>query len=418
MFPENNRETIVIFGGGPVGLSCALALANFDFNVFLVIQSEHTNSIPRIDYRTSALFSGSIEFLKNLKIWRACEPESQPIKSIRLIDDTQNLMRSPEIQFHANELGLEFFGFNIPNFILNDALKIEIKKKSNIILEYVDKYPQIEIIDEYTKVTINPERHFCSKILIAADGKDSPLRSIANIPVRRWVYSQSAIVTCFNHRKEHQGISTEFQRLSGPFTIVPLQGRTSSLVWVEETENAKSLYSLSDFELSKKIEDQLCGLLGPISNIGPRAIFPLTCLKPKTFAQNRVALVGEAAHVIPPIGAQGLNLGFRDVAYLVECLTEARNTQNDIGSRKVLSVYNKSRSYDVLSRIYGIDILNSSFLSSHIIPHTLRSLALNGVKMLTPLRKKLMDIGVNPPGRVPNLMQEHLDPSIPSLSKI
>ena len=207
------------------------------------------------------------------------------------------------------------------------------------------------------------------------------------------------------HRRPHYDTSTEFHTESGPFTLVPLPGDRSSLVWVLDPERASEFFGMDDVELNAEIESRAHSLLGRMSIEGGRAVFPLAVETAATFGRARIALVGEAAHVVPPIGAQGLNLGFRDAATLAEIVAEARRQGLDPGAPEVLARYEAARRPDVTSRTLAIDLLNRSLLSDFLPLQAARGLSLFLASRVGPLRRALMREGVTPRASQPRLMR-------------
>lgn len=241
--------------------------------------------------------------------------------------------------------------------------------------------------------------------MIGADGRDSLCRTAAGIATMAWRYDQSAIACNFTHSASHDDTCTELHRPAGPLTVVPLPGRESSLVWVERPHECARLLQLADQAFARELEERLQGLLGGIIRLTPRATFPLSGLTVRRFARHRIALIGEAAHLIPPIGAQGLNLGLRDIAALADNVTDAVQTGSDPGDENLLRSYDQARRSDVLSRTAAIDILNRSLLSAFVPIQALRGLALHAMGAVGPLRRFIMRQGVSPTGPLPSLMR-------------
>jgi 2-octaprenyl-6-methoxyphenol hydroxylase len=243
-------------------------------------------------------------------------------------------------------------------------------------------------------------------LVVAADGRNSLCRQAADIKTSAWTYPQAAIAASFTHDRPHGQVSTEFHRSSGPFTTVPLPGLASSLVWVERPEEAQRLAALDDDAFRKALEVRLQGLLGSVGDISPRTVFPLSGLTANSFGRSRVALVGEAGHVIPPIGAQGLNLGLRDAAALADCVADAVARKQDPGSPAVLDAYEASRRSDVTSRVMTVDLLNRSLISGFLPLHLARGIGLHALKSIGPLRRYVVHEGLQPSSSVPTLMRQ------------
>lgn len=355
--------------------------------------------------RTAALFAGSIELLCTLGAWPDCAPASAPIGGIRLIDDTGGLLRAPEVLFKAADSGREAFGWNVPNTALVAALQAAVARDTQIRRVPTASVSQLTIMPEGVRAQLADGPDLEARLVVAADGRNSLCRAAAQIGTRDWSYPQSAIVTRFAHSRPHQGISTELHRRAGPLTVVPLPGAASSLVWVEETGVAAELAGRPDDAFRAALETRLQGLLGSLHDLAPRAVVPLTGLTAERMASRRVVLVGEAAHVMPPIGAQGLNLGLRDVATLADCVADAEARGADPGGPDCLAAYEAARTRDVASRTLAVDLLNRSLLLDQLPVDLLRGLGLHLVNAIPPLRQAVVSLGLQPPGEPPRLMR-------------
>jgi 2-octaprenyl-6-methoxyphenol hydroxylase len=232
------------------------------------------------------------------------------------------------------------------------------------------------------------------------------LRHSAGIEVRRWSYPQSAVTAILAHDRDHRDSSTEFHTRHGPFTLVPLPGRRSSLVWVTSTEEAQRLAALDDDALARRIERQAQSLLGAMRLDGPRGLVPMSGLSVSRFWAPRLALVGEAAHVFPPIGAQGLNLGFRDVASLRDAVVDAGGERRAAGDEETLRRYQRGRDLDVRLRTAAVDSLNRTLLTGLLPADFLRGAGLLALSNIGPLRRAVMREGVLPRVGAPRLMQD------------
>jgi len=230
-------------------------------------------------------------------------------------------------------------------------------------------------------------------------------RVAAGIVTTRRAYQQSALVLNLAQTRPHHDTSTEFHTESGPFTLVPLPGRRSSLVCVLDPAGAAELFATEDKELAVTLEQRAHSILGPMQVEPGRGLFPLAVETARSFARDRIALVGEAAHVVPPIGAQGLNLGLRDAATLAEIVADARREGTDVGSPGVRALYEMQRRADVTSRRIGIDLLNRSLLADFLAIQGVRGLSLFLVDRIGPLRRALMREGVAPAASQPRLMR-------------
>jgi len=382
---QNDR--IIVAGTGPVGLIAAVALADLGMQVTLAGPAP-----PSGDRRTTALMTPALSQLDDLGILAALKPKAAPLKVMRIVDATQRLIRSPVVTFRAAEIGEELFGLNIPNRDLNAALEAAVAARAAIDWKH-------ELVERWTigvdgiSARLADGTSVEGALAVAADGRLSPAREAAGIRTSVRSYPQAALVLNFSHSRGHGFISTEFHTETGPFTQVPLPGNCSSLVWVVKPQTARELIELDDGSLSARVEEQMQSMLGRVSVEPGRQIYPLGATLPAHFAQNRVALVGEAAHVFPPIGAQGLNLGMRDVRDLVAIVSEYRF---DPGAAEALSKYDRKRRPDVLARAGAVNVLNMSLLSDMLPAQLARSAGLGVVGSFAPIRALFMREGLQP----------------------
>jgi 2-octaprenyl-6-methoxyphenol hydroxylase len=390
---------VAVVGGGPAGLIAAIALAAAGADTLLLAPP----AIP--DNRTTALLSSSVTALETLGVWQACLPHAAPLEKMRIVDATRRLLRAPEVCFAAAEIGLDAFGYNIENRHLIAALEARV---TELKLKRIST-PALAVTSDDAGVTV---RHASGearvRIAIGADGRTSLCRAAAGIGTTRRSYPQTALTLNLGHVRPHGGITTEFHTESGPFTLVPLPGPRSSLVCVLAPERAAELSAMPDTNLAVEIERRAHSLLGKMTVEPGRGVFPLAVETANAFARARIALVGEAAHVVPPIGAQGLNLGLRDGATIAEVVADARRENLDIGAPEVMARYDKARRADVTSRTIAIDLLNRSLLTGFLPAHGARGLSLYLIDRIGPLRRALMREGVSPVASQPRLMRGEL----------
>ncbi len=380
-------DRVIVAGTGPVGLVAALGLADIGVAVTLI------GPAPSIqDRRTTALMTPALEMLERLGVMSALAGKAAPLKVMRIVDATKRLLRGPVVTFRAAEIGADHFGLNIPNSELNAALDAAVQSRPTIDWRrtLVDAWT---IGERQVSARLSDGPEVQARLAIAADGRMSPARKAAGIAVSTRSYPQVAVVLNFAHNRGHGFTSTEFHTETGPFTQVPLPGNRSSLVWVVRPETAKELMSLDDATLSSRIEEKMQSMLGRVSVEPGRQAYPLSATLPARFAQNRVALAGEAAHVFPPIGAQGLNLGIRDVRDLVAIVSENRS---DPGAERALSAYDRRRRPDVLARAGAVNLLNISLLSDMLPAQFARSAGLGVIGGFAPLRALFMREGLQP----------------------
>jgi 2-octaprenyl-6-methoxyphenol hydroxylase len=385
---DDGRDSfdVAVIGAGPTGMAAALAFAAAGFETALVAPP------PAGDPRTTALLAGSIDLLSSLGVWEKAAADAAPLRTMRLVDDTGRLVRAPEVSFAAAEVGLEAFGFNIPNEALNAALTATVDGAARLARVPVRA---ASIVPGAAAVAIDADPwRLAARLVVAADGAASPSRDAAGIAVRDWRYRQTALVTTLAHTAPHFDASTEFHTPAGPFTLVPLPGRRSSLVWVERPGPAERLAALDDAALAAAIERRAHSILGAMSIDGPRALLPLAGHVAARFADRRIALVGEAAHRFPPIGAQGLNLGLRDVAVLARTVARARG--GDPGADDVLAGYDRARRGDVTMRTAAVDLFDRSLLTGFLPVQLARAAGLYLAGRVDPIRRFAMRQGLGP----------------------
>ena len=397
-----SKFEVAVIGGGLAGMIAAVALARGGRNVALVAPPS-----PKEDRRTTALMDQSIRFLDRLTLWERLRPAAAPLTSMRIIDGTSRLLRAPTTTFRSAEVGLDAFGYNFPNRALMDVLEAAVAAEGNIT-RFTDMAETIGIAPESVTITLAGGEEITVDFAIGADGRKSKLRETASIDVRTWSYPQSAMVLNFAHTLPHQNTSTEFHTEHGPFTQVPLPGNRSSLVWVQNPSDAAARVELSLAELSNVVEERMQSLLGKVSVEEGVQIWPLSGMMAHRFGKGRIALIGEAAHVFPPIGAQGLNLSLRDIMALTDllCARAELPVAADAGTS-----FDRKRRADIMTRTASVDLLNRSLLSDFLPVQVLRAAGLHVLSAIPPLRNIVMREGIEP-GRglrdIPGAIKERL----------
>ncbi len=393
---ERSAQVIVV-GGGPTGLMTALALANARVDTILV------RGNPPSDNRTTALLASSKTALETLSVWPHCRAQAAPLEVMRIVDDTGRLWRAPEVEFSAFEIGLDAFAWNIENRHLLAALAAQAVEEPTLRIVFAQAL-RIEIGETEVAVAISDGETLRGQLLVGADGHNSACRVAAGIDVTSRPTRQTALTFNLAHTRPHHNASTEFHTERGPFTLVPLPGQRSSLVCVVAPRTADRLIGLDGDELGLELEGRAHSLLGKFTVEPGRGMFPLAVSTAKRYATHRLALVGEAAHVLPPIGAQGLNLGLRDAAMVAQVVGDAVRTGADCGTRSVTQQYAQRRRADIATRTVAVDLLNRSLLTDFLPLQALRGVGLYALDRIGPLRRALMRAGVDAPF-APRLMR-------------
>jgi 2-octaprenyl-6-methoxyphenol hydroxylase len=393
---------VAVIGGGLAGMIAAIALARGGRKVALVAPASSSG-----DRRTTALMQQSIRFLERLALWERIKRATAPLKTMQIVDGTHRLLRAPTVSFRSSEIGLDAFGYNIPNQALLDVLSEAVVAEGNII-RHEATTTAVTIGDSRVSITLDNGETLDADFVVGADGRRSTVRDAAGIGTRAWSYPQSAMVLNFAHTLSHRNISTEFHTENGPFTQVPLSGNRSSLVWVLKPEDAAADREMPLDALSRLVEERMQSMLGAVTVEDNVQVWPLSGMTARRFGKGRVALIGEAAHVFPPIGAQGLNLSLRDIMALTDILCD--NADKPIAAAAG-DRFDRKRRLDIVSRTTSVDLLNRSLLSDFLPVQLLRAAGLHLLSAIPPLRGIVMREGIEPGGGLrafPSLMREKL----------
>jgi 2-octaprenyl-6-methoxyphenol hydroxylase len=399
----SGKQAIVV-GGGAAGLSCAALLAQDGVATTLVAPQANP------DQRTTALMQSSLRLLNYIGCWPASLQNScAALQQLHLIDDTGNMVSSPDIAFHARELGLDAFGWNVP---LRELLPVLSRRCDELgVTRFESPCVGGTCSSDAVSLRLENGETLSSAFVVAADGAHSVVRALAGIETTFWKHDQSAIICQFSHSVPHQGISTEWHKSAGPFTTVPLptteSEHRSSSVWMDRPPAIAALAALDDDAFAIQLQLQSHGRLGRIYNCQHRTVIPMQGLRATKLAFNRVVLIGEAAHQQPPIGAQGLNLTLRDVGHVADHVL----AHDDPGLPSALHDFHVNRMGDVVPRQLAVSFLNGSLLGEFAqnaaldLGQLLRVGGLFAVSVIPPLRKAIMQQGMGEQKHLPFAMR-------------
>jgi 2-octaprenyl-6-methoxyphenol hydroxylase len=392
---------LLVAGGGLNGLLLGIACAGAGLRVAVVDRQDPATMLDeKFDGRTSAIAYGSKLVLNGVGLWPAVAAEAEPIREIRVADDDSPLF----LHYDHRELGSDDpLGYIVENRVLRRALFDRARGLSQLQLLAPRIVEAVEADASGAVATFRDGGRLRARLVAAADGKESPLRRAAGIRVVEWRYKQTGIVVTVAHERPHAGIAIEHFLPAGPFAILPMTGNRSSIVWTEDAALAPHLMALPDNEFAAELRARFGDFLGAIEPVGPRWAYPLSLMQAERYIARRLALVGEAAHVIHPIAGQGLNVGIRDIAALAEAVIDARRLGLDIGDDSVLERYQRWRRLDAVLLAGVTDGLNRLF-SNTIAPVKLaRDLGLAAVNRLPPLKRLLMRHAMGTLGDRPRL---------------
>jgi len=394
---------LLIAGGGLNGLLLGIACAGAGLEVVLVDREDPAVMLEQgFDGRSSAIAYGSQQVLSALGLWPAIAADAEPILEIRVADDNAPFF----LHYDHRELSTDApLGWIVENRVLRRALIEHARSLPSLVFLAPLEVGVIETWPALAEAALSDGRRMTVRLIAAADGAASPLRRSAGIRTVDWRYPQTAIVTTVRHDRPHAGIAVEHFLPAGPFAILPMTGSRSSIVWTERAELAAGLLALPDAAFAAELAARFGEFLGAVEPIGPRWSYPVGLMLAERYVARRLALVGEAAHLIHPIAGQGLNLGIRDVAALAEIVIDARRLGLDIGDDALLRRYQQWRRLDAVLLAGVTDGLNRLFSNSIAPLRLIRDLGLAAVDRLPPLKRFLMRDAMGITGDLPRLVR-------------
>lgn len=389
---------ILISGGGVAGLTAAAAFGSAGFRVICVDPEPPITAMEAegADLRTTAFLQPSIPVLEAAGLWSRLEPHAAPLQVMRIID-AGGEVPEPRItkDFNAADISDLPFGWNLPNWLLRREMVARLAELPNVDFRPGTGTARVMTREAEALVTLSDGTRVSARLVVAADGRNSVVRQAAGIPARTTRYGQKALAFAVTHPIPHGNVSTEIHRSGGPFTLVPLPERDglpcSAIVWMEEGPEVARLAALPVAEFEAAMNERSCHILGPLTLVSRRTVWPIISQLAERMSAERVALIAEAAHVVPPIGAQGLNMSLAD---LRELLALCQAAPDDIGSARMLDTYHRKRHLEVQARVTGIDALNRASMMGDQGLRDLRAAALNALYSVAPVRKTLMRAGL------------------------
>ena len=402
-----HQAEIVISGGGMVGLSLGLALAQGGFRTVVADVATMTAQLdPQFDGRVSALAYASIRMYRALGVWEALERGAQPIREILVTDGAPGRAASPfSLHFDAQEVGASQLGAIVENRHIRAALQGKALSEKNLTIIAPAAVKSVSTQAGGVTALLGNGETVAARLAVAADGRVSPLRDAAGIKTIGWSYPQIGIVATVEHERPHNGVAYEHFLPAGPFAILPMTGNRASLVWTEEKAKAPALLALHEVRFNEELARRFGAHLGAVQATGPRWSYPLSFHIARDFVKPRFALAGDCAHGIHPIAGQGLNLGLKDAAALAEVLLDAARLGQDIGALDVLKRYERWRRFDSVALAASTDALNRLF-SNDIEPlRVLRDIGMGIVDSIGPARRFFMRHAGGDVGKLPRLMR-------------
>lgn len=393
---------IVISGGGIAGLTAAAAFGAAGFTVTCVDPAPPVTDRDSAgaDLRSTAFLQPARDLLQEAGLWERLAPHAMPLQVMRIVD-AGGAVPEPRVtrDFDASDISDLPFGWNLPNWLLRREISAHLAGMPTVRFLGGTAATGLLTRDAEARVRLSDGASLTARVVIAADGRDSAMRKAAGIGVSTTRFGQKALAFTVTHPIPHNNVSTEIHRTGGPFTLVPLpdhDGRPSSaIVWMEDGRKAQELYDLDETAFNTAMSERSCHLFGPLTLASRRTLWPIIAQEARRLNGQRLALVAEAAHVVPPIGAQGLNMSLRDIATLRD-LAIAR--PEGLGDARMLEAYHRARMGDIRLRVAGITALNRVSQMSAEPLRDIRARGLDALYSLSPVRKSLMQLGLGARG--------------------
>jgi len=389
---------IVISGGGVAGLTAACAFGSAGFSVICVDPAPPVPDARAAgsDLRTTAFLQPSRRLLERAGLWQRLAPHAAALQIMRIVDAGGNSFEARDIEdFNAADISDAPFGWNLPNWLLRREMLARIDDLANVTFLPGTATGRVITRNTGARVFLSNGAMVSARLLIAADGRNSNIRAQLDIGVKTWRYGQKALVFSVAHRVPHDNVSTEIHRTGGPFTLVPLPDldgtARSAVVWMDKGPRIKALQSLTVPAFEAELYERSAHLFGPMRLLSRRDAWPIISQHAERLIGQHTALIAEAAHVVPPIGAQGLNMSLADMTKLLDLVLEHPEA---LGGDAMLGAYQRARMGEIRARVSGIDLLNRASMATNPMVRDLRRYGLKTLHDVTPLRKLLMRAGL------------------------
>jgi len=389
---------ILISGGGIAGLTAAAAFGAAGFSVICVDPTAPVTERDSqgSDLRTTAFLQPAQALLERCGLWARLADHAAPLQIMRIVDAGGDVPEPRVVRdFNAADISDKPFGWNLPNWLLRREMVAHLDSLPNVDFRPGAGTQSLFTRTAKARVGLSDGSRVTCKLVVACDGRGSPMREAAGIDVKTTRYGQKALAFAVTHPIPHENVSTEIHRSGGPFTLVPLpdyDGKPSSaIVWMERGPRAQELLALEPEAFEAAMTERSCGLFGDLKLASRRTIWPIISQAAERLNGERLALMAEAAHVVPPIGAQGLNMSLGDLRTLLD-LAEAR--RDGLGDAEMLAAYHKARHDEIKLRVKGIDLLNRTSMLEARPLRDARAMGLNALYSLAPVRKTLMQMGL------------------------
>ncbi len=386
---------IVISGGGVAGLTAAAAFGHAGFSVTIVDPMPPITDMGTkgADLRTTAFLQPARDFLDRAGLWGRLSPFATPLQTMQIVDASR-----PDLltrAFDAEDISDEPFGWNLPNWLLRREMVARLEELDTVTFRSGVGFKSMVARSAGALVRLSDGTRIDAQLVIGADGRNSTVRHALGIDVTQTSYGQHALTFAVTHDAPHNNISTEVHRNGGPFTLVPLPDHNSApcsaVVWMADNKAIKELAALPEDEFNAAATDRSAGIYGPLTLASRRTAWPIISQIAQRLTGPRTALVAEAAHVMPPIGAQGLNMSLTDLNCLLELCVADRDR---IGSTEMLDRYQHARHTDMKLRVKGIDLLNRASIAGNPVLQDARRWGMQALHDIKPIRTAVMQMGL------------------------